>query len=250
MKIRYHLTIQEIMDFFSKEHEGFSQEEILKAEQRIGVSLPTIYKDYLLQYGNDTINDSYNHIFSPDEIATSYSEIQDTLDNVLQSDFEHAVQNGTAKEEYKDNPYFSLWQLPMDQWETITQNYVLIWCENQGVWNAGFLLQDLLDGKENPPIYLGIDDDIIEFKKRADNIEQFLLAMILEATEYNMDSYTEKEEIASVLSDATIDITKLEVHGQISACLDITNQTIYFLVPDTHNNSYTLLCQSKEDIVY
>ena len=70
----------------------------MKAEQRIGVSLPTIYKDYLLQYGNDTINDSYNHIFSPDEIATSYSEIQDTLDNVLQSDFEHAVQNGTAKE--------------------------------------------------------------------------------------------------------------------------------------------------------
>ena len=138
----------------------------------------------------------------------------------------------------------------MDQWETITQNYVLIWCENQGVWNAGFLLQDLLDGKENPPIYLGIDDDIIEFEKLADNIEQFLLTMILEATEYNMDSYTEKEEIASVLSDATIDITKLEVHGQISACLDITNQTIYFLVPDTHNNSYTLLCQSKEDIVY
>ncbi len=78
-----------------------------------------------------------------------------------------------------------------------------------------------MDGKENPPIYLGIDDDIIEFEKLADNIEQFLLTMILEATEYNMDSYTEKEEIASVLSDATIDITKLEVHGQISACLDI-----------------------------
>ncbi len=249
MELRYNLTIQELMDFFSKEHKGFSEKAIQKTEQTIGVSLPVIYKDFLLKYGQDIINDSYNHIFSPNEICTSYFEIQDTLDNVLKSDYEQAVRNGTSKEEYADNPYFTLWQLPKEQWHTITQNYVLIWCENQGVWNAGFLLQDLLDGKENPPIYLGIDDDIIEFVKIADNIEQFLISMTLEAAGYNMDKYTEKEEIVSVLSNASIDLEKLKACGHIGTCLDSSNQTLYYLVQNTNDASLTLMRLQKEDLL-
>lgn len=248
MELRYHISIQELMDFYSEEHKGFSKEEIQKAEQKIGVSLPDIYKDFLLKYGKDDMNDTYNHLFPPDEISTSYLDIQDTLENVLTPDFEDAVQNGTAKEEYADNPYFTLWKLPREQWHTITQNYVLLWCENQGIWQAGYLLQDLLDGKENPPIYLGIDDDIIEFEKIADNLEQFLLNMSLQAEEYLMDDYTEEDEIASVLSNANIDIKKLKSCGPIGTCFDITNQILYYFVQNTYDNSQTLLRMQKSDL--
>lgn len=254
MALRYGLTIHELMDFFSEEHKGFTEQEIQKAEQTIGVSLPVIYKDFLLKYGKDDINGGQNRILSPNRIFTSYFAIQELLDTALHQDFEKAIQKGTQQEKYAENPYFALWQLPKEQWNTITQNYVLIWCENQGIWYAGYWFQDLLEGEENPPIYMGINDDIIEFKKTADNLEQFLTAMTLDAAYFYIDEFTNQRDIAAILSYANIDLEQLKASGEIGICLDTADGILYYLIQNTsqefliENTFQKLLCLRKKDM--
>ena len=50
------MNFTEFMDSLQSSHSGFSEAEICKAEERIGVKLPQEYRDYLKQYGKDTIN--------------------------------------------------------------------------------------------------------------------------------------------------------------------------------------------------
>ncbi len=171
------MEIKEILDLYSKEeHSGFSEEEIVQAEEYIGVALPQIYRDFLKNYGKDKVNSYCHRLLVPEEISTSYQAIEEELEYDWKEEFEEVVQEGT-QEEYKDNEYFTLWQLSKEEWHTITDNYVLLWVENQGVWYAGYLLSDLEQGKENPPVYVSTNDDFITFEKCKDTLEEFLLAI-------------------------------------------------------------------------
>lgn len=174
------MEVRELLDLYSKEeHSGFLEEEISQAEKYIGVALPQIYRDFLKNYGKDKINSSCHRLLVPEEISTSYQAIEEELEYDWKEDFEEAVEEGT-QEDYKDNEYFALWQLPKEEWHTITENYVLLWVENQGIWYAAYLLRDLKEGKENPPIYVSTNDDFITFEKCKDTLEEFLLAMYTE----------------------------------------------------------------------
>lgn len=82
---------------------------------------------------------------------------------------------------YTDDEYFSLWQLPVEKCSSITENYIILWSENQGVWTAGYLLKDLQAENPNPPIYISANDDLITYVKCVDNIELFLKIMFEEA---------------------------------------------------------------------
>lgn len=165
MALQYGLRIQELMDFFcEEEHEGFSEQEIKQAEEQVGAPLPDVYREFLKAYGKDGINSFFNHIFSPpDGIFTTYQAIEEELDD-WKPEFEEAVEEGN-EDKYADNEYFTMWQLPKERWSEVTENYVLIWCENQGVWNAGYLLKDLLEGQPDPQVYMSINDDFITFAK-------------------------------------------------------------------------------------
>ncbi len=168
---------------------------------------------------------------------TSYQIIDDIIDN-LEEDFKDAVEDGN-EEEYADNPYFSLWQLPKEEWHTITQNYVLIGCDPEGIVYEGYLLEDLLAGNPDPPLYLSCDDDFIEYKKWTDSTEPFLIEMIGETVfgHYNCDSY-DSDRIASGSKasikelfahiDADIDDSQLNVYGHIGTCFDTVNEAVYF----------------------
>lgn len=174
------MEINELVNLYSKEeHSGFSEEEIAQAEQHIGVALPQVYRDFLKNYGKDSVNSSCHRLFPPDEICTSYQAIEEELEYDWKEEFEEVVQEGT-EEDYKDNEYFTLWKLPKEEWHTITDNYVLLWVENQGVWYAGYLLSDLQEGKTNPPLYISTNDDFITFAKCKDTLEEFLLAIYTE----------------------------------------------------------------------
>lgn len=161
---KYGLDIRELMDFFCQgEHKGFSEQEIQAAEQNAGASFPQSYCSFLLSYGKDAINTRYNQINNPpEEIFTSYQAIEETLED-WKEEFEEALKNG-CQQDYAENGYLKLWQLPVEAWNTVTENYLLIWAENQGVWNAGYLLQELIDGNPDPPVYMSTDDDFITFK--------------------------------------------------------------------------------------
>ena len=81
--MQYHIKISKLMDFFCQgEHQGFTEEDIQAAEKAIAATLPTVYRDFLKTYGLDPINNRHNHINCPPKgIATSYSYVQDTLED-------------------------------------------------------------------------------------------------------------------------------------------------------------------------
>lgn len=67
----------------------------------------------------------------------------DTTCEILESEPEDGapiskplLRDGTEAE-YADNSHFRLWRLPGDPLGQLTDNYVVIWYENQGVWSAG-----------------------------------------------------------------------------------------------------------------
>lgn len=242
MEHTYGIKIQELMNFFCKgEHKGFSEEEIQEAEQYIGAALPDVYRRFLLTYGKDPVNTVMHTINEPDEICTTYQVIKEDLEGEWAPEFEEAVKNG-EQEVYSDNEYFSLWQLPVEQWNTITENYVLIWCENQGVWNVGYLLQDLLDGKTDPPVYISTNDDFITFEKLADDMEHFMLEMLFQAAYEYGERYTDTPKINpsladagytdtrinSILADAGVDLAQLKACGRIGTCMDSSKNKLYF----------------------
>lgn len=227
--MQYHVELSELMDFFCQgEHQGFAEEDIQTAERALGVTLPVPYRNFLKTYGLDSINQAYNHInHPPEEIVTSYSCIQSTLED-WKSEFQKA-KDTNQEERYQNNPYFTLWQLPQEKWPTITENYVLLWYENQGVWNAGYRLSDLQAGVANPPFYISTEDDDITFETCTEDMESFLLYMIWDVVYgYRGDaSLSDPAQIDAVFSQVGIERSNLEWRGPISACMDDKQEVLY-----------------------
>lgn len=242
---KYNITIGEMMNFFCQSHEGYGDEDIQSAEEKVGARLPKDYREYLLAYGADEINTAHNYLMPPGEICTTYQIIADELEE-WQPEFEEAIQEG-KQEKYADNGCFQLAQLPPSEWGKVTENYVLIWSENQGVWNAGYLLRDLQEGKVNPPVYRSTEDDFITFAACACETEGFLWEMILGAAWSDQaDRFTEVEEIGEVLSKAGVDLAQLRVEFSypngttysFGTCLDGKNHQAYLYYA---NEDYTEL---------
>ena len=230
MGLKYNLTLHELMNFFlEQDYEGYTEQELQAAEKAVGIKLPSVYCDFLLKYGEGGV---YDNLFTTqDELCTSYEMIHETLED-LEGDFEEAERNGN-QEEYADNPYFSLWHMPEEDWHTITQNYLLVGCDSQGISYSGYLVQDLLDGKNDPPVYISLDDDIIEFKKWTDNTEDFLIEMLCEtawennySNDYNPEKRMSVKEIFAYMN-VDIDEKKLKVSGHVGTCLDTAGNKLY-----------------------
>lgn len=136
------MNISEIVELYQIPKVGFSENEIIRAEQNIGVTLPSNYRNYLIQYGLAKINYAYNYLVKPENIKTTYQLIQQDIQKNWENEFLKAKNIGNLSK-YNNNEYFSLWQLPVEKWSSITENYIILWSENQGVWTAGYLLKDL-----------------------------------------------------------------------------------------------------------
>lgn len=178
MELKYNLSFSELMDFFCDTgHQGFSMEEIGEAEKRLGVSFPQSYRDYLSRYGKDKVNTYHHQMMEPQKIYSSYELIQEDLADEWVGEYREAVEQG-RESEYAGDPYFRLWQMPVEHWDTVTQDYIILWYENQGVWSAGYRRKDLADGILNPPVYISTNDDYVTYAKCADDTERFLVEML------------------------------------------------------------------------
>ncbi len=221
MDIEYNLSLSKFMDFFCVEnHEGFLPDEIDAAEDRLGVKLPDAYREFLLAYGKDEVNYHFNQLEEPENIYSSYELIQMELED-REDEFREAEENGT-EDEYADDPYFMLWKLPEKRWCEVTEEYILIWHENQGVWSAGYLKADLLNKTGNPPVYISTNDDYITYSKCADDTEDFLTEMLRQAA-YGWKvggRVTKSDEIGSILADAGIDRELLKSGNGSCLCED------------------------------
>lgn len=228
MDLKYNLSLSELMDFFcDTAHQGFPLEEIRAAEKRLGVSLPQAYRSFLLTYGNDKVTTHHNRLMEPKEIYSTYELIQEELEYDWGPEFQEAAEQGLAAK-YTENPYFRLWQLPIEHWDTITEDYILIWYENQGVWSAGYRKKDLLNGVPNPPVYISANDDYVTYKKFAGNTEMFLIEMLREAAYgwHGGKRFTHPTEIKRVFSDAGIDQELLRFPAGNGSCSD--GERLYF----------------------
>lgn len=255
MAFNYNMTLHELMDFFcTQDYEGFTEQEIQTVERRIGVKLPASYRNFLLKYGEKGIYDAFNNLFhSLKDIMTSYQIIDEILEN-LAGDFEKSIKNG-KQEEYADNPYFSLWQMPKEDWHTITQNYVLIGCDREGLCYEGYLFEDLLEGNPDPPLYLSCDDDFIQYKKWSNSLEPFLIEMMGETAfdehAYDVDYYDPKDRISvkEIFAHMKVDIDdkQFKVNGHIGTCLDTVHEKVYFYF--NYDNFQRLFGVCKDDFL-
>ncbi len=253
MDLQYGLSISEIMDFFcEEEHAGFTEQEIKQAEENVGASLPSVYREFLKAYGKDEINSFFNQLFSPpNDIFTTYQAIEEELED-WEPEFQEAVENG-SEDEYADNEYFTMWQLPKERWNEVTENYVLIWCENQGVWNAGYLLKDLLEGQPDPQVHMSINDDFITFAK-VGNTEQFLMEMLREAAYgYHVEDLhicRESSEINKMLAENQIDMERLypdDTKPFIGTCLDSDHGRLFFYSIGKNNSQELYYANRTEE---
>lgn len=81
------MNISEIGELYQIPKVGFSENEIIRAEQNIGVTLPSNYRNYLIQYGLAKINYAYNYLVKPENIKTTYQLIQQDIQKNWENEF-------------------------------------------------------------------------------------------------------------------------------------------------------------------
>lgn len=82
-----------------------------------------------------------------------------------------------------------------------TENILIFWCENQGIWNVGIKKEDL--SLKNPPIYMSTNDDLYSWEKVTEDIDTFIISQVIDNIE-STEIYTEiveGEEIENILSE-------------------------------------------------
>ncbi|NDO47787.1 SMI1/KNR4 family protein [Clostridium sp. MD294] len=208
---KYHISAEDLITILYRNSPsclGFSENAIRNSEQYLGIKIPEVYRNFLLHSGNAEINDFLNHILFPDEISFSYDIIAENIQYKKQYWKKYDL-----SEKEKKNPYYILSQLPEDTWHTITKNYLVIWYENQGVFHAGILYDDLK--LPDPPVYITVDDDFFQWCCCSNSTNSFLLSMIIEALlnggkniiKYNtFTTYETKQDINECLYTHHIDL--------------------------------------------
>ena len=96
------MNISEIGELYQIPKVGFSENEIIRAEQNIGVTLPSNYRNYLIQYGLAKINYAYNYLVKPENIKTTYQLIQQDIQKNWENEFLKAKNIGNLSK-YNNN---------------------------------------------------------------------------------------------------------------------------------------------------
>lgn len=164
----------------NKNNYKISWERIYKTELRLKIDIPRVLKRYYHECGDLDINSCFSEILDLDDI-----------------DFSH----NWLKEQLEDDDYS---QEEIEKILKETDNFLIFWTENQGVWNAGIKKEDL--SLENPPVYMTTNDDLYTWEKVTDDIDTFILLQIIDNL---LDSKFyfltfDSEQINSILSDKKI----------------------------------------------
>ena len=131
-----------------------SWEEINRTEIRLKANFPRVLRRYYHECGDLDINSCFSSILNLDEIGFSHTWEREALedDGISNDEIEKALKQ--------------------------TDNFLIFWTENQGVWNAGIKKEDL--ALENPPVYMTTNDDLYSWEKVTDDIDTFILLQVLD----------------------------------------------------------------------
>ena len=157
-----------------------SWEEINKTEIRLKTNFPKVLRRYYHECGDLEINSCFSSILNLDEIGFSHTWEREALkdDGVSNDEIEKALKQ--------------------------TDNFLIFWTENQGVWNAGIKKEDL--SLENPPVYMTTNDDLYSWEKVTDDIDTFIILQVLDNLQSSGFYFLtfDSEEIDSLLLDKKI----------------------------------------------
>ncbi len=204
---------------------GFEAAEIEAVEQKYGITFPEYYKKYTMFCGKHNINSIQDQLNPPKDIDTTYEYLEEDIDEYAEE--LEGLSEQEIQELCEENDIYKLCRLPKEEWHTVTQEYVLVFCENQGVWNAGYLRSDLEKGVPNPPVYISTNDDFITFKKAAEDTESFLVQFLFTAIWcLEPNEIEDKDEAIEILEENGIDTSLVEKKG-VNLCLDTDTNILY-----------------------
>ena len=157
-----------------------SWEEINRTEIKLKTDLPKVLRRYYHECGDLEINSCFSSILNLDEIGFSHTWEREALedDEVSNDEIEKALEQ--------------------------TDNFLIFWTENQGVWNAGIKKEDL--ALENPPVYMTTNDDLYSWEKVTDDIDTFIILQVLDnlqSSEFYFLTF-DREQIDFILLDKKI----------------------------------------------
>lgn len=166
--------------FANKGSYKISWEQINRIEIRLKIALPRVLKRYYHECGDFDINSCFSEILNLEDIEFSHNWLKEQLED---DDYSQEEIEKILKE---------------------TDNFLIFWTENQGVWNAGIKKEDL--SLENPPVYMTTNDDLYTWKKVTDDIDTFILLQIIDNLSDSKFYFLtfDSEQINSILSDKKI----------------------------------------------
>lgn len=221
---KYNLSSYEILEkLYNNKSEGYSEEELKETEKRLNIKLPKYLRDYYLKYGKLDINTALHELFSPEDIDFSYNYLIEEDEDL-------------SEEELKEE----------------TDNYLLFWVENQGVWYQGIKAEDLKN--DDPKIYITTNDDLYEWDECSKSFDLHILFMIYEQL---MDSDFEYKEVKDddllqIIEEKNIDKEKLisgSVNcfiGQVATYLDNENKELYYLIIENDSLKSGFIIEAKK----
>lgn len=166
--------------FINKGSYKISWEQIYKTEIRLKTDLPRVLKRYYHECGDFDINSCFSEILNLEDIEFSHNWLKEQLED---DDYSQEEIEKILKE---------------------TDNFLIFWTENQGVWNAGIKKEDL--SLENPPVYMTTNDDLYTWEKVTDDIDTFIVLQIIDNLSDSKFYFLtfDSEEIDSLLLDKKI----------------------------------------------
>ena len=149
-------------------------------EIRLKTNFPKVLRRYYHECGDLEINSCFSSILNLDEIGFSHTWEREVLedDEVSNDEIEKVLEQ--------------------------TDNFLIFWTENQGVWNAGIKKEDL--ALENPPVYMTTNDDLYSWEKITDDIDTFIILQVLDNLQSSGFYFLtfDSREIDFLLSDKKI----------------------------------------------
>lgn len=214
----------------SKNKYVISWEEINRTEIKKRITLPRVLKDYYHECGDLDINTACSELLKLEDIYFSHDGLREFLED----------------DEYSEEQVEKILQK--------TENILIFWCENQGVWNAGIKKEDL--SLKNPPIYMSTNDDLYSWEKVTEDIDTFIISQVIDNIE-STEIYTEiveGEEIENILSEKKISYDELKKSRYISSngkikfsnYADYDSDTIYLFILNSDEIKRVYIVKPKE----
>lgn len=164
----------------SKNNYKISWKEINNTELRLKTDFPNVLRRYYHECGDLDINTCFSSILNLDELGFSHTWEREALED-------DGLSNDEIEKALKE-----------------TDNFLIFWTENQGVWNAAIKKEDL--SLENPPVYMTTNDDLYSWEKVTDDIDTFIIVQVIENLSSSKFYYLtfDSEQIEFLLQDKKI----------------------------------------------